>query len=127
MAVPRKTKIKAAVPAIPTEVENLEAKRVRLLASLNLLGGIGLVIALPFALRAGAEFFLPVTAALARARSRDRACRLDSVAPTNSSNVFDVATGTAAAAVDSITLTPDLLSLRAFIVGVECHDRVTDL
>ena len=64
MAVPRKTKIKAAVPAIPTEVENLEAKRVRLLASLNLLGGIGLVIALPFALRAGAEFFLPVTAAL---------------------------------------------------------------
>lgn len=64
MAIPRKTRIKAAVPAIPTEVENLDAKRVRLLASLNLLGGIGLVIALPFALRAGAEFFLPVTAAL---------------------------------------------------------------
>ena len=64
MAVPRKTRIKAAVPAIPTEVENLEAKRVRLLASLNLLGGIGLAIAFPFALRAGAEFFLPVTAAL---------------------------------------------------------------
>ena len=36
----------------------------RLLASLTLIGGIGLVIALPFALRAGAEFFLPVTAAL---------------------------------------------------------------
>ena len=64
MTVPRKTRIKAAVPAVLTDVENLEAKRVRLLASLNLLGGIGLVIALPFALRAGAEFFLPVTAAL---------------------------------------------------------------
>src|SRR5215204_5170063 len=46
------------------EHETLELKRVRLLASLTLLGGIGLLIALPFALRAGAEFFLPVTAAL---------------------------------------------------------------
>ena len=46
------------------EQENLELKRVRLLASLTLIGGIGLVLALPFALRAGAEFFLPVTAAL---------------------------------------------------------------
>lgn len=63
MAVPRKTRSQAAVPAV-SEAETLEAKRVRLLASLNLLGGIGLVIALPFALRAGAEFFLPVTAAL---------------------------------------------------------------
>lgn len=43
---------------------SLEIKRIRLLASLNLLGGIGLVISLPFALRAGAEFFLPVTAAM---------------------------------------------------------------
>ena len=40
------------------------AKRDRLLASLALIGGIGLLISLPFALRAGAEFFLPVTAAL---------------------------------------------------------------
>ena len=39
-------------------------KRDRLLASLTLIGGIGLILALPFALRAGAEFFLPVTAAL---------------------------------------------------------------
>ncbi len=46
------------------EQETLELKRVRLLASLTLLGGIGLLLALPFALRAGAEFFLPVTAAL---------------------------------------------------------------
>ncbi|MEO7504800.1 MAG: AI-2E family transporter [Sphingomicrobium sp.] len=46
------------------EQETLEFKRVRLLASLTLLGGIGLLLALPFALRAGAEFFLPVTAAM---------------------------------------------------------------
>ena len=46
------------------EVETLEIKRLRLLASLTLIGGFGLVLALPFALRAGAEFFLPVTAAL---------------------------------------------------------------
>ena len=39
-------------------------KRDRLLASLTLIGGLGLLIALPFALRAGAEFFMPVTAAL---------------------------------------------------------------
>ena len=38
--------------------------RDRLLAALALMGGIGLVLAVPFALRAGAEFFLPVTAAL---------------------------------------------------------------
>ncbi len=44
--------------------ETLELKRVRLLAALTLIGGIGLVLALPFALRSGAEFFLPVTAAL---------------------------------------------------------------
>ena len=64
MTVPRKTRTQPPTPAAPSEAETLEAKRVRLLASLNLLGGIGLVIALPFALRAGAEFFLPVTAAL---------------------------------------------------------------
>jgi hypothetical protein len=46
------------------EAETLELKRLRLLASLTLIGGFGLVLALPFALRAGAEFFLPVTAAL---------------------------------------------------------------
>jgi len=46
------------------DLEALQVKRVRLLASLTLIGGIGLLLALPFALRAGAEFFLPVTAAL---------------------------------------------------------------
>ena len=44
--------------------ETISIKRDRLLASLTLIGGVGLLIALPFALRAGAEFFLPVTAAL---------------------------------------------------------------
>jgi predicted PurR-regulated permease PerM len=44
--------------------EAIAAKRDRLLASLTLLAGIGLIIGLPFALREGAEFFMPVTAAL---------------------------------------------------------------
>ena len=44
--------------------ETISIKRDRRLASLTLIGGVGLLIALPFALRAGAEFFLPVTAAL---------------------------------------------------------------
>ena len=50
--------------AHPAHAEGESVKRDRLLASLTLIGGIGLIIALPFALRAGAEFFLPVTAAL---------------------------------------------------------------
>jgi len=57
---------------IPTEAseqvlalaEGITVKRDRLLASLTLLAGIGLIIMIPFALRAGAEFFMPVTAAL---------------------------------------------------------------
>jgi predicted PurR-regulated permease PerM len=44
--------------------EGLTVKRDRLLASLTLIAGVGLLVALPFALRAGAEFFMPVTAAL---------------------------------------------------------------
>jgi predicted PurR-regulated permease PerM len=49
----------------PAELaEGLTIKRDRLLASLTLVASIGLIVALPFALRAGAEFFLPVTAAL---------------------------------------------------------------
>ena len=47
-----------------TMAEGITIKRDRLLASLTLIAGVGMVIALPFALRAGAEFFLPVTAAL---------------------------------------------------------------
>ncbi|HWH18604.1 MAG TPA: AI-2E family transporter [Allosphingosinicella sp.] len=47
-------------------LEAVEAayRRDRLLAALTLMVGCGLAIATPFALRAGAEFFLPVTAAL---------------------------------------------------------------
>src|SRR6478735_4390398 len=44
--------------------ETISIKRDRLLASLTLIAGIGLVVAVPFALRGGAEFFMPVTAAL---------------------------------------------------------------
>jgi predicted PurR-regulated permease PerM len=45
-------------------LEGIGAKRDRLLASFTLIAGIGLVVGLPFALREGAEFFMPVTAAL---------------------------------------------------------------
>ena len=44
--------------------EEIALRRDRLLASLTLIAGLGLVLAFPFALKAGAEFFLPVTAAL---------------------------------------------------------------
>src|SRR5215471_6354895 len=44
--------------------ETITVKRDRLLASLTLIAGIGLIVGLPFALRTGAEFFMPVTAAL---------------------------------------------------------------
>jgi predicted PurR-regulated permease PerM len=44
--------------------ETITVKRDRLLASLTLIAGMGLIVALPFALRAGAEFFMPVTAAM---------------------------------------------------------------
>src|SRR3982750_3733641 len=44
--------------------ESITAKRDRLLASLARVAGLGAILALPFALRGGAEFFMPVTAAL---------------------------------------------------------------
>jgi len=47
-----------------TLAEGITAKRDRLLASLTLIAGISLLVGLPFALRTGAEFFMPVTAAL---------------------------------------------------------------
>ncbi len=46
------------------EQQEVNRRRDRLLASIALTSGIGLILALPFALRAGAEFFLPLTAAL---------------------------------------------------------------
>ncbi|NIJ24938.1 putative PurR-regulated permease PerM [Sphingomonas japonica] len=41
-----------------------ELRRDRLLAALTLIAGIGLVLAVPFALQAGSQFFLPLTAAI---------------------------------------------------------------
>lgn len=46
------------------DLQEINRRRDRLLASIALSAGIGLMLALPFALRAGAEFFLPLTAAL---------------------------------------------------------------
>jgi predicted PurR-regulated permease PerM len=60
----RTTKKPASVAEDSHVLAEGTAKRDRLLASINLIGGIGLILALPFALRSGAEFFLPVTAAL---------------------------------------------------------------
>lgn len=55
----------AAVPEGPVGSSDADTlRRDRLLAALTLIAGLGLALALPFALKAGAEFFLPVTAAL---------------------------------------------------------------
>ena len=50
--------------AVEIETEATAYRRDRLLASVALILGASFLLALPFALRAGAEFFLPVTAAL---------------------------------------------------------------
>ncbi|WP_437441246.1 AI-2E family transporter [Sphingomonas morindae] len=68
-AAPAPTPTPAAPPPAPAgRIEDLVwpggYHRDRLLAAIALVMGVGLAIALPFALRAGAEFFLPVTAAL---------------------------------------------------------------
>ena len=60
----RTSKKASTAPETPAAFVESSAKRDRLLASIALIAGIGIIIALPFALRAGAEFFLPVTAAL---------------------------------------------------------------
>ena len=60
-----RTSKKAPPPVeVPHAFIESSAKRDRLLASIALIAGIATLIGLPFALRAGAEFFLPVTAAL---------------------------------------------------------------
>ena len=51
-------------PPVEVETEAAAYRRDRLLASVALIVGGAFLLALPFALRAGAEFFLPVTAAL---------------------------------------------------------------
>lgn len=57
---PQKGQIGMRVPETGEET----IRRDRLLASLVLIAGVGLLIGLPFALRAGKEFFLPLTAAV---------------------------------------------------------------
>lgn len=52
------------LPDLGAAVDAATLRRDRLLAALTLIAGLGLALALPFALKAGAEFFLPVTAAL---------------------------------------------------------------
>jgi predicted PurR-regulated permease PerM len=47
-----------------TAEPGVEHQRVRLLAGLTLIAAVALMLGLPFALKAGAEFFLPVTAAM---------------------------------------------------------------
>ena len=51
-------------PLIADEAPTTVERRDRLLAALTLIAGIGLAVGLPFALKAGAEFFLPLTIAL---------------------------------------------------------------
>ena len=60
----RKSEMTQTVSHAHALAEAFTAKRDRLLAAMTLIAGVGLIVALPFALRAGAEFFLPVTAAL---------------------------------------------------------------
>jgi predicted PurR-regulated permease PerM len=50
-------------PLLPPEAGE-GARRDRLMAALALMAGIGLVVGIPFALREGSPFFLPLTAAL---------------------------------------------------------------
>lgn len=53
-------------PVVPPASEESEAenRRDRLLAGLTLMIGVGLMLAVPFALKAGSPFFLPLTAAI---------------------------------------------------------------
>ena len=60
-----RTRKKAPPPVeAPHAFIESSTKRDRLLASIALIAGLGILLGVPFALRAGAEFFLPVTAAL---------------------------------------------------------------
>ena len=63
-SAPARAEPQSVEPGLDLETEATAFRRDRLLASVALMLGAGLLLALPFALRAGAEFFLPVTAAL---------------------------------------------------------------
>ena len=60
----RDSHIEGVIDGALSETAEAAYRRDRLLAALTLISGAGLFLAMPFALRAGAEFFLPVTAAL---------------------------------------------------------------
>lgn len=60
----RKRQMTETVSQAHALAEAFTAKRDRLLAAFTLICAVGLIVALPFALRFGSEFFLPVTAAL---------------------------------------------------------------
>ena len=49
---------------LSTVMASIAYRRERLMAAMTLMLGVGLMLALPFALQAGAAFFLPVTAAM---------------------------------------------------------------
>ena len=55
---------RTAAPLVPEEPAPAIERRDRLLAALTLIAGVGLLLGFPFALQYGAEFFLPLTAAL---------------------------------------------------------------
>ncbi len=52
------------LPGTRSEIGRIALRRDRLLAALTLIAGIGLTLGTPFALKSGAEFFMPLTAAL---------------------------------------------------------------
>ena len=64
MAHPDDVPPQPALPIVPDEPAPAIERRDRLLAALTLIAGLGLALGLPFALKLGAEFFLPLTAAL---------------------------------------------------------------
>lgn len=61
---PQEPEIRGHSDELSHDIAEAAYRRDRLLAALTLMVGCGLAVAIPFALRAGAEFFLPVTAAL---------------------------------------------------------------
>ena len=62
--VPPSTPREPILSPEPKETMGDGMKRDRLMASLTLIAGTGLLLALPFALQAGSTFFLPLTAAI---------------------------------------------------------------
>ena len=62
--IPTETTMGTPVGVDAQDALRIAMRRDRLLAALTLIAGVGLALATPFALKAGAEFFLPLTVAL---------------------------------------------------------------